>query len=134
VLGDGYYSTVQQCSIADFEKWTRDDPRNNYNSDMRLLEYCKLMLLMLFWMGIHTGQAESFSWPRWEPNLRPLGNKSNALPTELGSVWMHTKSNITNIFTWVNNTNTHNKYIVNCCYFILLWIPTYLFHYGSLQL
>jgi hypothetical protein len=45
MLGDGYYSTVQQCSIADFEKWTRDDPRNNYNSDMRLLEYCKLMLL-----------------------------------------------------------------------------------------
>ena len=32
-----------------------------------------MMFVMLLWVCIHTGQAETFAWPRWESNPRPLG-------------------------------------------------------------
>jgi hypothetical protein len=34
--------------------------------------YCINMFVMLFWECIHTVQAETFVWPRWESNPRPL--------------------------------------------------------------
>jgi hypothetical protein len=32
-----------------------------------------MMFVMLLWVCIHIGQAETFAWPRWESNPRPLG-------------------------------------------------------------
>jgi hypothetical protein len=34
---------------------------------------CNFMFAVLLWVCIHTGQAETFAWPRWELNPRLLG-------------------------------------------------------------
>jgi hypothetical protein len=38
----------------------------------RILKKYQMKFVMLLWVCIHTGQAEKFSWPRWESNPRPL--------------------------------------------------------------
>ena len=42
-----------------------------------------ILIVVLLWVCIHTGQAENYAWPLWESNLRPLTCEPNALPTEL---------------------------------------------------
>jgi hypothetical protein len=51
---------------------------------------------MLLWVYIHTGRA-------WK-----------ICPATVGSLWIYTQSNITNIilFTWVHNTNTEKIIII----------------------
>ena len=43
----------------------------NSISEYKLISYLMFVVFDV-WVYIHTGQAEKYTWPRWESNLRPL--------------------------------------------------------------